>query len=246
MPTRTAAFQHELCPAQRTRLHADAVRSLVDPGRRHDHPRRARHDDARRVRAGRRSRALGDLRAERRLERDRSHLEYAGLPTVWRRSATRRRRRPDIRQSSLSLGAADVWRSGCTVDPDPAGNQAKVFPSTTDGFPRTVADGGGGIHQPRDDGAERRRQAVARALDAELPLLPGRGEQRLLGALLHARGRRPGGSTEARRHVTNVAEAANVQLTGPGSTPAGAPTVKLADVPPASFSSRSRRLSRHL
>ena len=42
---------------------------------------------------------------------------------------------PDIRQSPLSFGAADVWRNGCNADPDPVGNQAKVFPSTTDGFP---------------------------------------------------------------------------------------------------------------
>ena len=32
-----------------------------------------------------------------------------------------------------------MWRSGCNSDPDPAGNQAKTFPSTTDGFPRSVA-----------------------------------------------------------------------------------------------------------
>ena len=46
---------------------------------------------------------------------------------------------PDIRQSSLALGGADVWRNGCGADPDPAGNQTKTFPSTDDGFDRTVA-----------------------------------------------------------------------------------------------------------
>jgi CSLREA domain-containing protein len=52
---------------------------------------------------------------------------------------------PDIRQSPLSFGAADVWRNGCSVDPAPAGNQSKVFPSTTDGMPRTVAEARAGL-----------------------------------------------------------------------------------------------------
>src|SRR5581483_8148934 len=44
----------------------------------------------------------------------------------------------DIRASNLAMGAADVFRASC-LDPDPAGLQSKIFPSSAvDGF-QTIA-----------------------------------------------------------------------------------------------------------
>ena len=119
--------------------------SAIPPGAT-DHARRARHDDARRLRAGRRPGALGALRAERLLERDRRHLEHEARrraddgrrPRVLRRARTSASR--PSRSAPRTSGA-----SGCNADPDPAGNQAKMFPSTTDGFPRTVAEAEAGF-----------------------------------------------------------------------------------------------------
>ena len=45
----------------------------------------------------------------------------------------------DIRQSDLALGAADVFRASCGADN--AGDQAKIFPSTSDGGLQSVAQG---------------------------------------------------------------------------------------------------------
>ena len=45
----------------------------------------------------------------------------------------------DIRQSNLALGAADVFRASCGADN--AGDQAKIFPSTSDGGLQSVAQG---------------------------------------------------------------------------------------------------------
>ena len=140
---------------------------------------------------------------------------------------------PDIRQSSLSMGAADVWRSGCTVDPDPAGNQTKVFPSTTDGFPRTVADAEAGFI----DRVTTERNGDGK-LSLELwtpncPSCPAGANTAYWARYFTREAADPAVRPKLVVSFTNVAEAANVQLTGPGSTPAGAPTVKLADVPPS-------------
>ena len=112
---------------------------------------------------------------------------------------------PDIRQSSLSFGAADVWRNGCGVDPDPAGNQTKVFPSTTDGLPRTVAEAREASSPSSRPSVQRRRKVVPRAVDAELPGRLRRQRHVLLGPLLHARGHGSGGAASARRHLRDAA-----------------------------------------
>ena len=175
------------CTAQRSRLHPDAVRSRL---RSRPAPRSPTSSSTRRRAPGTPRTAI--LRTGRSSSPDDAWSETG---VTWntrpddgsRRSVTRRSPagRTSV-QSSLSFGAADVWRAGCSVDPDPAGNQTKVFPSTTDGFPRTVADAEAGFIDRVTTERNRRRQAVARALDAQLPLLPGRGEHGVLGPLLHA------------------------------------------------------------
>ena len=123
---------------------------------------------------------------------------------------------PDIRQSSLSMGAADVWRNGCTVDPDPAGNQAKVFPSTTDGFPRTVADTEAGFI----DRVTTERNGDGK-LSLELwtpncPSCPAGANKAYWARYFTREAADPTVRPKLVVSFTNVAEAANVQLTGPG------------------------------
>ena len=140
----------------------------------------------------------------------------------------------DIRQSSLSFGAADVFRAGCSVDPDPAGNQTKVFPSTTDGFPRTVAEAKAVFIN---------RLTTEESGDGKLSLelwtpncpsgCPAGANTAYWARYFTREATDPAVRPKLVVTVASSAEAANVQLTGPGTTSAGAGTVKLADVPPS-------------
>lgn len=140
----------------------------------------------------------------------------------------------DIRQSSLSFGAADVFRAGCGLDPDPAGNQTKVFPSTTDGFPRTVAEAKAVFIN---------RLTTEESGDGKLSLelwtpncpsgCPAGANTAYWARYFTREATDPAVRPKLVITLASSAVAANVQLTGPGSTPAGAGTVKLADVPPS-------------
>ena len=138
----------------------------------------------------------------------------------------------DIRQSSLSFGAADVWRNGCNADPDPAGNQTKVFPSTTDGFPRTVAEAEAGFI---DQVTTERSGDGKLSLELWTPNCPScpAGTNKSYWARYYTReAADPSIRPKLVVSFATSAVAANVQLTGPATTTAGAGTVKLADVPP--------------
>jgi Tol biopolymer transport system component len=139
----------------------------------------------------------------------------------------------DIRQSSLSMGAADVWRAGCNADPDPAGNQSKVFPSTTDGFPRTVADTEQGFINRLTTERNGDGRLSLEVWTPNCPSCPAGANKAYWARYFTREAADPTVRPKLVVSFTNVAQAANVQLTGPGSTPAGAATVKLADVPPS-------------
>ena len=139
----------------------------------------------------------------------------------------------DIRQSSLSFGGPDVWRNGCNVDPDPVGNQAKVFPSTTDGFPRTVAQARAGLIS---------QIATQRAGDGELSLelwtpncpVCTVGQNLSYWARYYTREAPEAG--RPRLVITyNMAPpvVTNLTINGPAIANAGAAVVPLAGIPPA-------------
>ena len=143
----------------------------------------------------------------------------------------------DVRTSPISLGAADTFRAGCSTDPDTSntgGDQAKTFPSTDDGFPRTVAQA---------EAAFKTRVATERAGDGKLSI-----ELWTPDCATGCLG--PDQAYWARYYTTRAANPAVrpklvVTVSGPtgsvgltASAPnvvAGAAQVKLKDVPPSAI-----------
>ena len=140
---------------------------------------------------------------------------------------------PDIRNSPVPLGAADVWRAGCSSDPDPAGPQAKKFPSTTDGFPRTVAEAEAAFiafvkSEHGDDG-----KLSLELWTPNCSSCPAGANTSYWARYYTREAANPNVRPKLVVTYEFAPDVANVQLTGPATTPAGAAKVKLADVPPS-------------
>ncbi len=144
---------------------------------------------------------------------------------------------PDIRQSPLSFGAADVWRNGCGQDPDPAGNQTKVFPSSTDGMPRTVAEARAGLIA---------QIAAQRAGDGQLslelwtpncPVCTVGNNLAYWGRYYTREAVNP--ALRPKLVVTYgggaPATVTNLTISGPATADAGAPAVPLLSIPPGAL-----------